>query len=997
MPSHETLQREHRPDQKLLAKAWEEISEEHWEAAIDIFRQWLREPNKTASPDLVAEVHAGLSLSFSRTGKAEAALEEARKGESAIDGQEIPLARAKLLSAKAFALYTLGRYHEARECGEDAYELLRTTDEHQEVAFIQKTLGRVNLYLGDLTKARQALEDAVYTYRRIGETKTAARLTLTLGVVYSLKARWKQAIDLWEGGLEQSMRENDQKYIALFSTNLGILSILTGEWEKAENYLRQSLSLCERHGTPEQIARAAIALGELCQLRRQWDEAEALYQRAYSIAVENECAREEAQSSEYLGSLHVDRGNYQEGIAWLRKAETKAHEMGPEGDISCQVYRWMAEAALGMGLEAEAIRQGRQSLEIAIRAELKVDEGTAHRVVGKALVLAGRPDEAREELRRSVNILDKIGANYEHARSLFEFGKLLHREFRKESEQAWQSFTHAREIFDRLGVQHWIAMTDLEIARFLLAQDEHDRSLRVLDAVRLSLEQSGNEEALTEEAVIREQVERELVGSCLSISQEYSLLESIGETSSDGLDGLLHILTDRVNAERGLVALGGNGTDLRVIGRYNLTSRQAEHILGMVGKTGMDYTTRSPIISTRVPSDGRFSRLGESSVASLMVVPFGIADDLKGFMYVDRSHESFSQHDLNFFALFANMMALRVAQIHRQELIQDNLHLRRQLEERSSFGNLVTQSSRMLEILMTIDKVKDSSVPVLLEGETGTGKELLARIIHFSGERREKRFVPVNCAALPDTLLESELFGHAKGAFTGANRDKPGLFEVADGGTFFLDEVAEMGPSSQLKLLRVLEQGEVTRLGETEPRQVDVRVISATNKDLQTEVAEGRFREDLYYRLNALRISLPPLRERKEDIPALAEYFLTSSCEKEGKCLRGLSPEVMRLLMDYSWPGNIRELQNEIRRVVALTEDGEVVRPVVLSPRLQSRDVEDLGFEKGKGLSELVAAFERRSIVRALEESGGVKTKAARLLGVPEGTLRGKMKKYNLD
>jgi transcriptional regulator with GAF, ATPase, and Fis domain/tetratricopeptide (TPR) repeat protein len=927
----------------------------------------------------------------------EPALEEVRRGEQALEGREAPLVRGKLWSVEAFALYHLGRYREARERGEASYELLRTSGENDEVARVQHILGKVYLRLGDLQRSCQILEDSVSTYRRIGEVTTATRVTLTLGIVYCMCARWNQALALFETGLEQSMRDNDQHYVALFSTNLGITLMATGDWEQAENYLSQSLTLCERYGTSREVARAAIARGELFQLKRQWEPALEIYQRAYSLAVENGCLREEAQACEYLGGLYVDRGDYREGLVWLRKAEAKAREMDPEGDISCQAYRWIAEAALGMGLEAEALRRGRQSLEIASRAELMVDEGVARRVVGKALAAAGRTDVAREELRLSVGILDTIGARYEKARSLLELGRLLEQDPNEGEEQAWRLLASAREVFEQLDANHWVGVTYLAIARLHLNQRDYGRTLHALGSARLSVEKCGSEEGLTEEAMIREQVERELVGSCLSTSQEYSLLESIGESSSDGLDGLLRTLADRINAERGLVALGGEPTGLRVIGRYNLASRQAERILGVVGKTGMDFTSRSPIISTRVLSDSRFSRLGESNVASLMVIPFGIADDLKGLLYVDRSHESFGQQDLNFFALFANVMALRVAQIHRQELIQDNLHLRRQLEERSSFGNLVTQSSRMLEILVTIDKVKNSSVPVLLEGETGTGKELLARIIHFSGERREKRFVPVNCAALPDTLLESELFGHAKGAFTGANRDKPGLFEVADGGTFFLDEVAEMGPSSQLKLLRVLEQGEVTRLGETEPRQVDVRVISATNKDLQTEVAEGRFREDLYYRLNALRISLPPLRERKEDIPALAEYFLTSSCEKEGKCLRGLSPEVMRLLMDYSWPGNIRELQNEIRRVVALTEDGEVVRPVVLSPRLQSRDVEDLGFEKGKGLSELVAAFERRSIVRALEESGGVKTKAARLLGVPEGTLRGKMKKYNLD
>jgi transcriptional regulator with PAS, ATPase and Fis domain len=363
----------------------------------------------------------------------------------------------------------------------------------------------------------------------------------------------------------------------------------------------------------------------------------------------------------------------------------------------------------------------------------------------------------------------------------------------------------------------------------------------------------------------------------------------------------------------------------------------------------------------------------------------------------------FSQDALNFTVGFSDIIAFKSAELQRMKLLADNRRLKAQLMKEAAFPNIITRNHEMLRLLDQVRQVVDSSLSVTINGATGTGKDLLARAIHYNSIRRDKRFISVNCAALPETLLESELFGYRRGAFTGADRDKPGLFEEADGGTFFLDEIADMPASVQAKILRVLEAKEIVRLGENSPRKVDVRVISATNKDLKCEMEEKRFRQDLYYRLAGLTFTLPALADRREDIPLLVDHFLRESGKK-------LSPQVLKQLVAYDWPGNVRELDNEIKKLVLLSGTGEIIETDIVSAKVVSRrsmpsatidgsavPAEDIQFGREYTLYDYLAGHERRFIVKALRERHGVKKHAAALLSIPESTLRLKIKEYNID
>jgi len=342
-------------------------------------------------------------------------------------------------------------------------------------------------------------------------------------------------------------------------------------------------------------------------------------------------------------------------------------------------------------------------------------------------------------------------------------------------------------------------------------------------------------------------------------------------------------------------------------------------------------------------------------------------------------------------------LVLRLLVVGRRILVEREVsELRSQVRAQRNFGNIIGKSRPMQEVFTLLDKVKDASVPVLILGESGTGKELIARAIHYNSPRKERSFVVQNCSAFNDNLLESELFGHVKGAFTGAVRDKEGLFSVADHGTFFLDELGEMSAALQVKLLRVLQQGTFMPVGGTKERKVDVRLITATNRSLADMVADGSFREDLFYRLNLLTIKLPPLRDRREDIPLLADHFL-ARFEGERRERRRISAETMRLLTDYPWPGNIRELENEVERCVLMAGDAEVIAPDHLSVHVREGGrVGRKAVAPSGSLKEAVEALERTMIADALERTGGNKSEAARELGIARSNLIAKAQSYGI-
>jgi DNA-binding NtrC family response regulator len=344
------------------------------------------------------------------------------------------------------------------------------------------------------------------------------------------------------------------------------------------------------------------------------------------------------------------------------------------------------------------------------------------------------------------------------------------------------------------------------------------------------------------------------------------------------------------------------------------------------------------------------------------------------------------------------MLRMREALHSKQHLEEENERLRREVALREGWEEFVGHSEPMQEVYGLIEKVAAAPAAVLITGESGTGKELVARAIHRRGNRKEYPFIPVQCGALPESLLETELFGHKRGSFTGADADREGVFEAARGGTLFLDEVGDVSVTMQARLLRVLQEGEVTPVGESQPRPIDVRIIAATNKGLKSEVQAGNFREDLYYRLNVIPISLPSLRQRREDILHLAEHFLQRYCQALGRGLPMLTSEAKRALLDYGWPGNVRELEHEMERVATLSDPDCMITPELLSEEVrvvQSPLLPETPMQEGT-LKETMGQIERRLLEEALERDDWNQTRTAEHLGLTRQGLIKKLQKYGI-
>ncbi len=346
------------------------------------------------------------------------------------------------------------------------------------------------------------------------------------------------------------------------------------------------------------------------------------------------------------------------------------------------------------------------------------------------------------------------------------------------------------------------------------------------------------------------------------------------------------------------------------------------------------------------------------------------------------------------------MLLKRVMEL--QDLQAENSQLKRTLHQRYGYENLIGNSEGIQKVCSLIEKVAETDSTILILGESGTGKELVARTIHYNSPRKNKPLIPINCGAIPETLLESELFGHEKGAFTGASTTRIGRFELADGGTIFLDEIGDMSPTLQVKLLRVLQQREFERVGGVRTIKVDVRIIAATNIDLEHAVHEGKFREDLYYRLNVIPVVIPPLRERADDIPLLMDHFLSHFNKTKKRDIKGFSPAAMDILISYPWPGNIRELENLVERLIILKGNGTIC-PDDLPEKFISHTLNDEGAlhitlpETGVNLKDVVEEFENNLILQAMQKAQGVKNKAAQLLSLNRTTLVEKLKKKKLD
>lgn len=985
-----------------------------------------------ADPDLRADALRRAGVLELRRGAFALATDRLGDAVATLAGRR-PLDSAEARSWLAQALLYGGDYARAIEEGEEARRELGEGDQQPVVrARLSHVLGLAAFYQGRLEDAEGTLGEALARYEALGRPGDVAALRTCLGIVQHRKDRYDEALAEYQGALEMAERAGDRARQWSLLMNMGVVYQERGDVQRAIEHYERSLRLSEVLGDRGGVLKNCNNLGNVYRYLGQLDRARALVERSLALCRSEKNRFIEGYNLSLLGEIERLEGACGDPEAHLRAALALFEELGSANEIT-EVQLELGQLALDRGAHDDVAAWAGRALEAALRhgaRDLRVRALTL-RAEAERVRADGAPDRAGELVEDALRSAEGLDS----------------------PEVLWPlRFVAARVLRDlgetRKAIEHGLAA--LEILRGLvrpLPPKLAESFMGVRDR-REAMAELRWIEALEGHAARaqRTDVFGADMAKLLEINKRLNTEHDVTRLLEFIMDSAI-VLT---GAERGFLLLGSeedgpDGLTVRVarnIDRENIKNRRFK-ISTSIAERVMEEG--EPIITVDAMEDERYREylsIHNLRLRSILCLPLRLMGRSIGVLYIDNRFQAsaFGEVDLAFMEAFADQAAIaignarlfeenlrqknalaesqrRVEDLNKQleeklqrtslELAETQTRMARQqqqLESRHRYEALVGQSAKLREVFYIIDRLLENDIPVLIGGESGTGKELVARAIHYNGARRSHEFVAVNCGSIPASLFESELFGHVRGAFTGASADKRGFFEVAHKGTLFLDEIGEMPLEMQVKLLRVLQSGEVQKVGSPRTTKVDVRIVAATNRDLKEQVRRKEFREDLFYRINVVPIQLPALRERKDDIPLLVQHFIKENRASGLTRIKGISADALTLLARYDFPGNVRELETIIKNASVFAE-GEQLTPASfahfheivaaasgVSARPVGRDGDGLPFSPGMTIAEL----EREAIIRTLEACGGNKKKTAELLGIDRRTLYNKLDGYQI-
>lgn len=843
--------------------------------------------------------------------------------------------------------------------------------------------------LHEFPVAAERFERAARSAEASGRRDHAASLQANAGTLYQEQGHWKKAFENFLSAQELARALENHSLLAHILSNLGNLYLYFGRMQEGNQAFSESVQIARSEGLKPLTVNGLFFLSIAEEARGNWERVEAQLEEAWNLAEGLEEAESKLQVLLARGYYALWRQRFEECSAIIRRLKETSQRSRQE-HFRIQAIWLQAKLELaqepGPGHPGFALPALKEVLQHAEEKNLKNMLWQVLADLGEWSLSQDYPDQAREYFLRALKTIEDLQLEVPEP-----FQKSFHRDRKKEK----------------------------------IRQKLENLAMETVPSPPLT-GTPPQEVSATKTAAIPFERWMEINRRLLSQFDIQQLLEEI-----------LDLATDLTHAERGFVILSEiQSLDIKAARNLDKESldTEEERFSRTLAKEVMRSGRAKLVLD--VMGDEQYADIKsvhELSIRSALCVPLKAGARTLGLIYLDNRFRQglFEEEHLPMMEALADQASLtleharlhaadqeKIGQLEKNQGLMEALNVRleqdlnhtaqdleaaREYLKRQSeamglkfkYENIIGKSDALKKVLKQVDRIAPSHANVLIVGESGTGKELIAQAIHFHSPRKERPFIAENCAAIAETLLESELFGHVRGAFTGAEKDKLGLFHMANGGTLFLDEVGEMSLSMQGKLLRALQEGEVRQVGGKEYRKVDVRVLTATNRDLKAMVKEGTFRQDLFYRLNVMQISLPPLRERVEDIPLLAQHFLQGSAEKESVRPPKLSKSAIKVLMDYSWPGNIREFQNEMQRLVIMGHPR--IGPELLSPQVQQGLEAAVPNQVGRGgLDSLVAQVEKQAIAQALKRFRGNKLKVAKSLKIARCTLYDKLKKYRL-
>ncbi len=901
-----------------------------------------------------------------------------------------------------------GRYREALDRCERAFRVLRKSGGESSLAKLQIGFGHVYFRTGEMARAREYYEDALASARRAADPRRLVQATINLALVCKEQSDYDRALYLLEQAKEILRTSGHFSYHAHVLLNLAVIHSHKGNLQLAEEAYRDSLRIYMQTGQQQCASLSRIGLARIQILRGRVREAKGLIESALSSCVEQGYLREEVLIRRDLGDIERLTGDPEEALRIYRQALAAAAPLGESSEHAVQIGRRIGVTELRMGALAEAGSTLRRALVVSRKIGERFEEAVVSCALGSLAAVEGRSDEFERMYRIGIDQLRKMGEKVELGKALVRHVRFGIDRIEPDEGDLQLEISEARKIFREAGVPVWLGKARLEEARLYAREGISEKWEVAIEHAEKIFAEAGDARLIDQADSLRRAIEERAVDRSLSGRNDHLAINDLLPALSDdfSLKHLLDELVTRTDGERGILVVfdgvDGAPVERAVHGLSIAEARETVHALQPI--LLRSESGGRPFLSTAVPKDPRIPGreiANGGAVQSILVVPFRTSAETAGAIYLDRGEHKapYGSRELDLVVglVRSQRFALSLLASRQRELVEENVRLRREMSRSTHFDQIITQSDRMDDVLDLVRKVAGANVTVLIHGETGTGKQLIAQAIHAESPRTSGTLYNVNCATLPEQLLESELFGHAHGSFTGAHADKRGLLVEASGSTVFLDEIDKMNVRVQSKLLHVLEEKRIRPLGKNEYLDVDVRFICATNKNLMREVKEGRFLEDLYYRLNVISIDLPPLRERVGDILLLAQYFLRVFSAEMGKETVRLDDTAARALVRHTWPGNVRELRSEMRRVVVLDENG-VLTADHLSPAIRgAARSEAPRAAGGEGtLKDRMERYEKELLRDVLDRHGGNVTKTARYLGLSRWGLHKKLDKHGL-
>lgn len=983
------------------------FSSENYSTALEYFHKALDSSDISSDSDKFRIILRICDCHRQKGDYAEAQryLDLARKLSERFPSKEVA---GKIEYRQAFFLLSKGEYNDALKAGFSAYRKLKKSDEHGDVASVQILIGHAYLRLGLFGEAEEFFQDALSSYRREENRVGIAYAYNNLGVLHKNACRWNRALASLSKSLEIAKSIGLTQQLIAVQKNLGVVYGKLRRFPEAISSFTSAINSAERFGDQLLLARALLMLSRTYTAAGEFARAEKTLMRAQAMAEEYQYTREVALAEEYLGELMIARGRFHDALTNLRSALKRARKIAPEGDIAAETLRRLADVEFALNRPQEALIHIEEGLEIASTCGEFYELGYLYRTQGLCKARLGERSGGIESLKTSVVLFEEYENPYEKAKSQ----QMLARLYVRDKEEA--ALLKAKHILID-SITEFGKLDEGEgqiVSQMLLASVEQkldnldDALLAVYEADRI-VDEEGNDRFRRALLALRNKIESRMSRATKRVLDQFSVLGDLqsGARSRDqlikGLGSTLGLILDKLGARSGFVGIPSpKGRTIQVVTREGLSRSEAQAILTWFGESNKTGGLLLTDLENK-PEAAPLREQIENFSGTLLLQGLGFEGENLGVLCVYQAQNGakppMGQEALHFVGAYSSLISLSVYEIVRAERKNQT----RAKNASKGFQSIVTDNEEMLKLLNLSERVAHSDATVLLQGETGTGKGLIAYAIHLLSGRRERRFIHVNCAAMPEQLLESELFGHVRGAFTGAFADKDGLLHQADRGTVFLDEIGKTSLAMQGKLLQFLDSGKVRRVGSNELTSVDVRVICASKTNLLKMCDEGRFLEDFFYRINDFPLTVPPLRDRSEDITLLMNHYVDKISREMGKEIEGVTDEFLKKLKAYRWPGNVRELEKVIKRAVILADEGDTLSVEFLAPEIidasSYKDKDETAGESELTLKQRIERLEHSQIADALKRFEWNKSQAAIHLGISYPNLLSKIKRYNIQ